>query len=571
VTNSGTSSAAVFNFTIPRGDTGAAGPNSVTSATTTNFTTGQVLYANGSNVGSLSRSGIDTRTTFPNDDVSAATHINTAGTIVKRNLAGVTQLGAISTTSITVNQVDAQVLVSLSSLYLQRGAFLANIDAAITDDRDYFLPDANGTIALTSNIPPQEVKSANFTAADKGAYVAVATLTVTDPTPSEGASFSVLVRNGTATVGGTAYSVAGTLVRRVFHSGSWANYVYDTINGVATLTNKTLTSPTLTTPVLGTPSSGTLTNCTGLPLSTGLDGLGVGVKPALTLALDATPGLASTNGIGTLSNKTISGATNTITNVPISTGISGLGANVATFLATPTSANLAAAVTDETGSGSLVFGTSPTLTTPTIAQINTPAATNFTINPGTTGFVDIAKTASAGVRESIMRAKVSDASDDAFHVFNATVADSAFAPGFSFSRFTSSGFCGSIVAQTTAANDTGTGAMMLFTGRRTSSTTDPNNGTLSDITTRPLFAWENNATRLMTMSAEGVLSIGTASPSTKALLDLTSTTRGFLPPRMTTAQRDAITSVPAGLMIYNTTTNKLNFYNGTAWEAVTSA
>jgi hypothetical protein len=40
---------------------------------------------------------------------------------------------------------------------------------------------------------------------------------------------------------------------------------------------------------------------------------------------------------------------------------------------------------------------------------------------------------------------------------------------------------------------------------------------------------------------------------------------------MTTAQRDAITSVPAGLMIYNTTTNKLNFYNGSAWEAVTSA
>lgn len=75
------------------------------------------------------------------------------------------------------------------------------------------------------------------------------------------------------------------------------------------------TSPTLTTPVLGTPTSGTLTNCTGLP---------------------------------------------------ISTGVSGLGANVATFLATPSSANLAAAVTDETGSGALVFGTSPTIATPTI-------------------------------------------------------------------------------------------------------------------------------------------------------------------------------------------------------------
>jgi hypothetical protein len=48
--------------------------------------------------------------------------------------------------------------------------------------------------------------------------------------------------------------------------------------------------------------------------------------------------------------------------------ITGLGSGVATFLATPSSANLASAVTDETGSGSLVFATSPTLVTPTITQ-----------------------------------------------------------------------------------------------------------------------------------------------------------------------------------------------------------
>lgn len=71
-------------------------------------------------------------------------------------------------------------------------------------------------------------------------------------------------------------------------------------------------TPTLVTPLLGTPTSGTLTNCTGLP---------------------------------------------------ISTGVSGLGANVATFLATPSSANLASAVSDETGSGSLVFNTAPSFAT----------------------------------------------------------------------------------------------------------------------------------------------------------------------------------------------------------------
>ena len=51
------------------------------------------------------------------------------------------------------------------------------------------------------------------------------------------------------------------------------------------------------------------------------------------------------------------------TGLPISTGVSGLGTGVASFLATPSSANLRTAVTDETGSGALVFGTSPTLTT----------------------------------------------------------------------------------------------------------------------------------------------------------------------------------------------------------------
>jgi hypothetical protein len=75
------------------------------------------------------------------------------------------------------------------------------------------------------------------------------------------------------------------------------------------------TSPTLTTPILGVPTSGTLTNCTGLP---------------------------------------------------IATGVSGLGASVATFLATPSSANLAAALTDETGTGANVFANTPTLVTPVI-------------------------------------------------------------------------------------------------------------------------------------------------------------------------------------------------------------
>ena len=83
-----------------------------------------------------------------------------------------------------------------------------------------------------------------------------------------------------------------------------------TLAGVETLSNKTLSGVTL-----GTPLSGTLTNCTGLP---------------------------------------------------VATGISGLGSGIGTFLATPSSTNLISAVTDETGSGALVFANTPTLVTPNI-------------------------------------------------------------------------------------------------------------------------------------------------------------------------------------------------------------
>jgi hypothetical protein len=68
------------------------------------------------------------------------------------------------------------------------------------------------------------VVSSNTTAVNDAVYTVVASATFTDPTPVEGKGFTVFIRNGTGTVGGTGYSVAGTVIKRIFHSGAWANY-----------------------------------------------------------------------------------------------------------------------------------------------------------------------------------------------------------------------------------------------------------------------------------------------------------------------------------------------------------
>ncbi|MCL5884659.1 MAG: Ig domain-containing protein [Deltaproteobacteria bacterium] len=68
----------------------------------------------------------------------------------------------------------------------------------------------------------------------------------------------------------------------------------------------------------------------------------------------------------------------------------------------------------------------------------------------------------------------------------------------------------------------------------------------------------------------GKIGVGTATPAASAAIDVSSTTSGFLPPRLTAAQRDAIANPAQGLLIFNTTDNTYDYHTGSAWMALGS-
>lgn len=180
------------------------------------------------------------------------------------------------------------------------------------------------------------------------------------------------------------------------------------------------TSPTFITPLLGIPTSGTLTNCTGYTTA----------------------------------------------------NLSGLGPGVATFLATPSSANLAAAVTGETGTGGLVFATSPALTTPDIgaatgASLAVTGIFTSGANGGTAGQIAL-KGSTSGTQTL-----TTDATANLF-----TILGSATTSGGSFSAGTS------ITAGTTITTGAsgGTAGQVIFNGSTSGSLTLTTNAGANTLT-----------------------------------------------------------------------------------------
>jgi hypothetical protein len=333
VTNSGTTSAAVFNFTIPRGDTGetgatgatgAAGPNSVTSATTSDGTADldvDSITGDGSGLTGLVSSQITDASTVPVYNESTELFEEVA---VLYNEDGVINASDF--------QTEGSYFSSNASGTASFSATGSPINVSINDriwrinnpttagTYQYTQPNANGTYALTASTTGVPDKLTDGTIA------------------------------GTLAINSTSYTY-----------GTGAAAAHRTALGVSASGDTVLKSAYTPAHSLLVQQSGT-----GSPSS-----LSVGNNTILGRASGGGSNIAALSGSDA---RTVLGLTTLATTTP--------AANVATFLESPTSANLAAAVTDETGSGSLVFATSPSLTSPTIDTSATFNATTYTYGAG---------------------------------------------------------------------------------------------------------------------------------------------------------------------------------------------
>jgi hypothetical protein len=294
-----------------------------------------------------------------------------------------TTLSSSSTTTLNGTTIPASVtLVSTAATQTLTGKTISVDDNTVSGvaASSFVLSNGSGNIdgsAAQKAIPAGVVVGTSDTQTLTGK-----TISADDNTLSGIAASSFVVSNASGNIDGSAAQkvipagvVVGTSDTQTLTNKTLTSPVIDTI-----VNTGTLTLPTSTDTLVGRATTDTLTNKTINLSSNTLVATSAELAAALTdetgtgaLVFANSPTLV-TPALGTPA----SGVLTNTTGLPISTGVSGLGAGVATFLGTPSSANLAAAVTDETGTGALVFANSPTLVTPALGTPASGVVTNLT-------------------------------------------------------------------------------------------------------------------------------------------------------------------------------------------------
>jgi hypothetical protein len=234
-------------------------------------------------------------------------------------------------------------------------------------------PLASPTFTGTVSLPADTITNTMLAGSIANSKLSNSKVTVGTTDISLGASATALT--GITTINSTTIPSTKTLVVTTDKLSALAATTSSELAGV--ISDETgsgalvfATSPTLVTPALGTPASGVMTNVTGLPVSTGISGLGTGIATALAVNAGSS-GAPVINGgaLGTPASGTLTNATG----LPLTTGVTG----------TLPVANGGTGVTTSTGTGSTVLSASPTFTG-TVSAADLTLSGNLTVNGTTT-------------------------------------------------------------------------------------------------------------------------------------------------------------------------------------------